>query len=85
MPKIQSIIDQLVPMALQVTLNKRHAAAIISGGRVLSKATNDDRTRQKVFRHVHNTSNCCSSHAEMNAIRKARLLLCGKRPRILWN
>lgn len=85
MTKIQSIVRQLVPLALQVLLNKRHAAAIISGGHVLSEATNDERTRQKVFRHLHNTSNCCSSHAEMNAIRKARLLLCGKRPRILWN
>ncbi len=72
MPKILSVVNQLVSVALKSSLNKRHAAAILSNGRIASIGMNNERTHQKIFRHLHNTSVCCSTHAEMDAIRKAR-------------
>lgn len=83
MAKLQSIVDQLRQMALHSDLNKRHAAAIIDGSKVASMASNNDRTCHKVFRHINNTSICCSTHAEVNAIRGASKYLHGKQQRIL--
>lgn len=75
MPKIQTVVNQLKTLALKSQLNKRHAAAVIINGTIVTTAMNSDRTYQKAFRSIHNTSICCSTHAEMEAIRKAQHIL----------
>jgi hypothetical protein len=83
MPKIQVIVDRLRTLALSSQLNKRHAAAVVIGSKIVTSAANDERTHNKVFAHLHGSSVCCSTHAEIGALRKARSYLCGQRPRIL--
>jgi tRNA(Arg) A34 adenosine deaminase TadA len=83
MPKIQVIVDRLRMLALSSQLNKRHAAAVVIGSKIITSAANDERTHNKVFAHLHRSSVCCSTHAEIGALRKARSYLCGQRPRIL--
>lgn len=85
MSKIQTIVNQLRSLALSSQLNKRHAAAVIMNGKIITKASNTERTHQKFFHCVHNTSICCSTHAEMDAIRKAYFYLHWEKQYILWN
>lgn len=72
MTKIQNIVNHLKVLALNSQLNKKHAAAVIINGSIITTGLNTNRTYQKSFRHLYNTSICCSTHAEMEAIRKAQ-------------
>lgn len=78
---MQNMVNQLKPMALeQKDLNKRHAAGIFDGGKWLSFGVNSNRTYNKAFSYIHGSSICCSTHAEIDALRKAR---CREKSRIL--
>jgi len=68
---IQAIVNKLKIMALQSTLNKRHAAAVVIGSKIITSAINSERTYNKVFAHINGRATCCSTHAEVAAIRKA--------------
>jgi deoxycytidylate deaminase len=78
MPKIQSIILDLIDLAKSSNITFQHSAAILSkGNKILSTGINSNRT------YVNNKV-CCSMHAEVAAINN-----CTRRKRkhslILWD
>ncbi len=68
---IQSIVNKLRTLALTSTLNKRHAAAVVIGSKIITSAINSERTYNKLLTHINGQPTCCSTHAEVAALRKA--------------
>ena len=71
MSRIENIVLQLKEIANMSTLRSKHAAAVIINNKILSTGINTDRTYNRSMKKSRNTSICCSTHAEISAIRKA--------------